>query len=184
MTEPERLQVTGHYAGAVSRAASAIVDIWLIFALFTVGVAGINVLTQVLLGVSVVQQQSTPGWIIAFVTWAFLYIFVSLSVAGRTAGKGLVGLRVVTTEGTPLPVGRALGRTAVLPLSILLLPIVVIGVLLQREHRALHDLIAKTAVVYDWGTRTAEMPGPLSAFIARQAGAEYAGQKPDDPPPI
>jgi hypothetical protein len=43
----------------------------------------------------------------------------------------------------------------------------------QREHRALHDLIAGTAVVYDWGSRTAELPGPLSEFLARRAGVEY-----------
>ena len=40
-------------------------------------------------------------------------------------------------------------------------------IVVQREHRSLHDLIAKTCVVYDWGDRSAEMPGPLSEFLNR-----------------
>jgi hypothetical protein len=34
----------------------------------------------------------------------------------------------------------------------------------QREHRALHDLIAGTAVVYSWDARAARL-----RFLAREA---------------
>ena len=37
--------------------------------------------------------------------------------------------------------------------------------------RALHDLCAGTAVVYDWGDRPAELPGPLSSYLARHSPA-------------
>ena len=41
-------------------------------------------------------------------------------------------------------------------------------IVVQREHRSLHDLIARTCVVYDWGDRSAEMPGPLSQTFSTE----------------
>jgi hypothetical protein len=35
----------------------------------------------------------------------------------------------------------------------------------DRERRALHDLLAGSSVVYDWGGRPAEMPSPLARWI-------------------
>ena len=61
-------------------------------------------------------------------------------------------------------------RTLALPLSVLFFGIGLLMIVVQREHRGLHDLIAKSCVVYDWGDRSAEMPGPLSDFLNRQAG--------------
>ena len=40
---------------------------------------------------------------------------------------------------------------------------------MQREHRALHDLIAGTAVVYAWDARAARL-----RFLAREAGTGAA----------
>lgn len=45
------------------------------------------------------------------------------------------------------------------------------GILVQREHRALHDLIAGSAVVYAWDARAARL-----RFLARQA--EVGGGRP------
>jgi uncharacterized RDD family membrane protein YckC len=44
-----------------------------------------------------------------------------------------------------------------------------------RNRRALHDLIAGTAVVYDWGDRPAQMPAPLSSFIADRTRQDGTG---------
>ena len=47
----------------------------------------------------------------------------------------------------------------------------------QRDNRALHDLLARTSVVYDWGERSVQLPGPLSDFIARsEARLDGAGR--------
>jgi hypothetical protein len=35
------------------------------------------------------------------------------------------------------------------------------------ERRALHDVLAGSAVVYDWGDRPAEMPAPITRWFAR-----------------
>ena len=50
---------------------------------------------------------------------------------------------------------------AVIPLCLGLLPI-----LLSRTRRGLQDVVAGTAVVYDWGDRPARMPAPVSTFVA------------------
>jgi uncharacterized RDD family membrane protein YckC len=48
-------------------------------------------------------------------------------------------------------------RALAFPLSIILFGLGFAGILLQREHRALHDLIAGTAVVYAWDARRARL---------------------------
>jgi hypothetical protein len=48
-----------------------------------------------------------------------------------------------------------------------------LGILVQREHRALHDLIAGTAVIYAWDARAARL-----RFLARQAELAPASRPP------
>ena len=60
-------------------------------------------------------------------------------------------------------------RALVFPLSFLLVGLGFLGILVQRERRALHDLIAGTAVVYSWDARAARL-----RFLAREA--EMAAQ--------
>lgn len=174
MTGVPRLRVTGHYAGAISRAVGAALDTVIVLSSFTVALAGLDLLSRVIAGQSLSGARSGVVSIVAMSVWAFVYVYASLAIAGRTLGKGIVGLRVVMANGSPLSPRRALVRTLAFPLSAVFAGLGFAGILLQREHRALHDLIARTAVVYDWGSRAAELPGPLSEFLARKAGAEYA----------
>jgi uncharacterized RDD family membrane protein YckC len=167
VSRPVRRSVSGHYAGAVSRAAAAVIDWLIIGALYTVGVAGFSFLLELFTSRSVSGERSTPLGILAFATWGFLYVFVSLAISGRTFGKGLAGLRVVRADGGAPGVRAMFVRTLALPLSVLFFGIGLLMIVVQREHRGLHDLIAKSCVVYDWGDRSAEMPGPLSDFLNR-----------------
>jgi uncharacterized RDD family membrane protein YckC len=79
---------------------------------------------------------------------------------------------VVRSDGGTIRPGQAFVRVAVFPLSVLPAGLGFVPILFQREHRALHDLIAGTAVVYDWGERPAQLPGPLSDFLTRAGAAE------------
>jgi uncharacterized RDD family membrane protein YckC len=173
-----RLEVTGHYAGAVSRAAGGVLDAAIVLGTFTAGAAGLDLLTRLVIGKSLDGNRSGPVFAVALAIWALLFVFGSLAIAGRTPGKGIVGIRVVVADGSPLSVRRALARTLALPLSVVPAGLGFAGIVFQREHRALHDLLAGTAVVYDWGNRAAELPGPLSEFLARRAGTQYAAQLP------
>lgn len=178
MTVVPRLQVTGHYAGAVSRAASAVLDIGIVIGSFIAALAGIDLLARVVLGVSLASDPAGPVSTGVLAAWAFLYVYTSLAIAGRTPGKGIIGLRVVAANGATLSGRKALLRTLAFPLSALVAGLGFAGIVFQREHRAMHDLLAGTAVVYDWGDREAELPGPLSEFLARRAGAEYTSRTP------
>jgi uncharacterized RDD family membrane protein YckC len=71
---------------------------------------------------------------------------------------------VVRADGTVLPPKQGVLRSLVFPLSFLLFGLGFIGILVQHEHRALHDLIAGSAVVYSWDARAAQL-----RFLARQA---------------
>jgi hypothetical protein len=55
-------------------------------------------------------------------------------------------------------------RSLTFPLGFLTLGLGFLGILVQRKHRALYDLIAGTAVVYAWDARAARL-----RFLARQA---------------
>ena len=48
-------------------------------------------------------------------------------------------------------------RTLALPLSFLFLGLRFAGILLGDRRRALHDMIAGTAVIYSWGARAARL---------------------------
>jgi uncharacterized RDD family membrane protein YckC len=167
--------VSGNYAGAFSRAVSGLIDIGVIIGLYTVGAAGLDVLTRVLFGVSL--GRGGPWGAVALALWAFLYIFTGLLITGRTIGKGLTGLRVVRSDGTAPTARVVFVRTIARPLSLVLFGIGFLLIPVRRDHRALHDLIAGTAVVYDWGDRTAEMPGPLADFLNRVGRADHPGSR-------
>src|ERR1017187_6522539 len=79
--------------------------------------------------------------------WELLYFAYSWSVGGKTFGMAGLGIEVVRSDGADLDPRRAAIRTLALPLSFLLCGLGFAGILFQREHRALHDLIAGTAVV-------------------------------------
>jgi hypothetical protein len=70
-------------------------------------------------------------------------------------------------------------RSLTVPLGFLTLGLGFLGILVQREHRALYDLITGTAVVYAWDARAARL-----RFLARQAepvGAGAAASAPAKP---
>jgi uncharacterized RDD family membrane protein YckC len=165
----DRRTVSGTYAGPVSRLLAAGIDAALIFVLFTLGVAGVDFLSRVFLDRSLQGTGDSPWAVAGVVAWAYAYVLVTTVVAGRTPGKGIVGLRVVSTEGEAVRPRRALIRTLMFPFSAAFLGLGFLPILLARDRRGLHDVLAGTAVVYDWGDRPAQMPAPLSAFLAERS---------------
>jgi uncharacterized RDD family membrane protein YckC len=165
-----RMEVSGYYAGPLSRAAALAGDIAAATAAFTAGAAALSWLLATVLNIELgTSEMRGPLWALAFGVWFFLYWWVPTTIAGRTPVMLLAGLRIVSRDGSPLRPGKALIRTLTLPLSLLFFGLGGIGVVLDRERRALHDLFAGSAVVYDWGGRPAELPTPLGRWIAEHA---------------
>jgi uncharacterized RDD family membrane protein YckC len=76
----------------------------------------------------------------------------------------VLGVQVVRADGYVLDPWRGALRALAFPLSFLFLGLGFLGILVQRERRALHDLIAGSAVVYAWDARAARL-----RFLAHQA---------------
>jgi len=163
-----RREVTGHYAGPVARLLAFAVDSVVVTLVYTGAVATVDWLARILFDTTVVGKS--PTWLSAVMLglWAFVYFFGTLAVAGRTLGMALVGLRVVATEGTTLSPFSALKRTLVEPVSFLFFGLGLVGVVIGKRHRALHDVAGGSVVVVDFGDRPAELPGPLSRFLDRR----------------
>jgi uncharacterized RDD family membrane protein YckC len=75
------------------------------------------------------------------------YYVVLHGSGGRTLGKALAGVRVVTATGEPLGYGRALARQLAWLLSPLTLGVGFLVAVTRADRRALHDLVAGTRVV-------------------------------------
>ncbi|HEY9242047.1 MAG TPA: RDD family protein, partial [Streptosporangiaceae bacterium] len=154
----------GNYAGSVSRFVAYAVDLGASAAVFTLALAGVAFVIQVVTGHRVTWTRSDTAVGVLFVAWQFFYFGYSWAVASRSFGMYVLGLRVVRADGTEIAPRQGVVRALVFPLSFLLLGLGFIGILIQHEHRALHDLIAGTAVVYAWDARAARL-----RFLAREA---------------
>lgn len=141
----------GAYGGAVSRLAAYVVDLVVLSVLVAGGSAVVAFLIAVITGheLDLSGDRDLAGTGLG-VAW-FVYFAGSWAVAGRTLGMGLLGLKVVRPDGTPASATAAVVRTAAFPLSMALLGLGFLGILFHAQRRALHDLIAGTAVVYSPG---------------------------------
>jgi uncharacterized RDD family membrane protein YckC len=161
-TDPASYQ--GHYAGSVSRFVAYAIDLAVSTGVFTLGLAAISYGVHIVAGHSVSWNRSNTVVAIIFAAWQFFYFGYSWAVSGKTFGMAVLGIRVVRADGSGLDPRRAVVRALVFPLSFLLGGLGFLGILVQCEHRALHDLIAGTVVIYAWDARAARL-----RFLARQA---------------
>jgi uncharacterized RDD family membrane protein YckC len=161
----------GHYAGSVSRFAAYAVDLAVTSAVFSLTLAVVSYAAKIVTGHDVSWNRSNIVVVVLFVGWQFVYFGYSWAVAGRTFGMALLGIRVVRADGSVVGPRRGVVRALVFPLSFLFFGLGFLGILVQREHRALHDLIAGTAVIYAWDARAARL-----RFLAREAELNPPGR--------
>ena len=83
--------VSGRYAGPLGRLLAFGIDAGLMFALFTMGTAGLDYLLRVFFDTSIRGRGDTPWSLVAAIAWVFVYVVVTTTIAGRTPGKGIVG---------------------------------------------------------------------------------------------
>lgn len=79
---------------------------------------------------------------------SFLYFVSFNAIRGATPGKRILGLRVQRADGNPLGFLRAFARHAAEWLSFLTLGVGHLLIVTTPQKRALHDLLAKTQVVF------------------------------------
>jgi uncharacterized RDD family membrane protein YckC len=86
-----------------------------------------------------------------------MYTTALHALTGQTLGKLAFGVRVVSHEGGPLPVGAALLRWLAYSVSMAPLGFGFLMAGLRHDKRALHDLIA--------GSRVEHLPARLPADV-------------------
>lgn len=152
-----RESLQGKYAGFASRFAAFAVDVGITVGVYLLALAAISFAARVLTGKDITWNKGDIWVIIAYAVWAFIYFAHSWAASGRTAGMALFGVRVVRDDGTDASGRRAVMRTLALPLSFLFLGLGFVGILLGNRRRALHDVIAGTAVIYSWDAQAARL---------------------------
>jgi uncharacterized RDD family membrane protein YckC len=174
MTAARSVTAQGNYAGSVSRLMAYLIDLLISTGLFSLALAAVSYGTQVVSGHPVSWNRTNIVVVILYVAWEFFYFGYCWAASGRTPGMAVAGIRVVRAEGTIIDHWRGWVRSLAFPLSFLLLGLGFLGILVGREHRALHDVIAGTAVVYAWDARVARL-----RFLAREAepGAVTGGRR-------
>ncbi len=160
----------GHYAGAVSRLLAFGADVGASWGLYALGQALINLAVKLVSGHSYNISNHQVLALVTLSVWEFFYFAYQWAVSGKTLGMAIFGLQVVNVQGGPITVRQAMVRTLGLGLCLLLLGIPFLGIIFHRERRALDDLLAGTAVVYDWDARAARL-----RWIARTEGALHRG---------
>lgn len=172
VSDPGRdLALQGTYAGIVTRLTGFLIDALVVLGVFAIAGAGFDYIMSAVFGADVKLRDAT--WLsgLLLVGWAFFYCAYSLAAGGRTLGMAIVGLRAVNRDGGNLSGGQAMLRVLVTPLSFLVFFAGIWLILIRRDRRALHDLIAGSAVVYGWDARAARL-----RFLAKQpsSGTEAA----------
>ena len=152
-----RESLQGKYAGFASRFTAFAIDVGVSLGVYLLALAAISWAALVLTGKDITWHRGDIWVIIAYAVWAFIYFAHSWAASGRTAGMALVGVRVVRDDGADVSGRRAVVRTLALPLSFLFLGLGFVGILLGDRRRALHDVIAGTAVIYSWDARAARL---------------------------
>jgi uncharacterized RDD family membrane protein YckC len=168
----------GHYAGAVSRFVAYVVDCGTSTGIFMLVLATASFAASILVGHPINWSKGDVWVAIAFAAWQFVYYAYSWAANGKTFGMALLGVQVVSREGVKAGPRRAVVRTLAFPLSFLLCGLGFAGILLGRERRALHDVIAGTAVVYTWHARAQRL-----RFLARSGEPRISAQ-PDSHVPL
>jgi uncharacterized RDD family membrane protein YckC len=152
-----RAGLQGKFAGFASRFAAFAVDVAVSLGVFLLALAAISFTAKVLTGNGITWNKGDTWVVLAYALWAFAYFAYSWAASGRTAGMALFGVRVVRDNGTAASGRRAVVRTLAFPLSFLFLGLGFVGILAGGQRRALHDVIAGTAVIYSWDARAARL---------------------------
>jgi uncharacterized RDD family membrane protein YckC len=140
----------GHRAGVVSRLTAAVID---------TAVVALGLVAAYLAGAGLLFLIDPRSFELPAASWLFsittalvamaLYLTVAWSLAGRTYGFHLMGLRLLGPEGeTPGPT-RAFLRAVLY----VLFPVGLLWCAVSRESSSVQDLLVRTRVVYDWQPR-------------------------------
>jgi uncharacterized RDD family membrane protein YckC len=144
--------VRAEYAGPVSRTIAYAIDAVMVAVLFTAAATVAGLIASVI-GARAhdLARAAASAYLLVLPAMLAFYSMLFWSLAGRTPGMALLGLRVVTTGSRSLSWLSAFVRAIVLAYF----PIGALWALVDRRHQAVHDKLARTVVVRAPTTATA-----------------------------
>jgi len=170
-----RPNLSGHYAGFVSRLIAFTVDLLILSIVIMfltwfvpTSISMMQLRPDELIGrhfpyisnfFELIYQSFTnlgTTWGIFGIISIILYYSLFVSFAGQTPGKALLGLRIVPISGQKISFNRAMFRYLLYYLSALPLGLGFIWILIDDRRMAWHDKIARTYVLYAWEARPDE----------------------------
>jgi uncharacterized RDD family membrane protein YckC len=182
-----------NHAGSVSRLLAMAIDGVFVNLSFTVAAAAATLLATLFGGSG--ANVSSYAIAVGSTVWLLiggLYLVAFWSLAGRTPGMSVVGIRLSERR---LPLRRSIRRVIGVGLSAITLGFGFLGILFRPERRGWADRMARTDVLYDerapepapWSRMTATAPlieptFPMAAPLEPPAAAPVGSVPPPGPP--
>lgn len=149
----------GQYAGFVSRLLAYGIDIAVILVML-IALSWLVETVMILFPPVLVDPegllQLTIAGVVVLGTAAIYYLFF-WTLLGQTPGKMLLGVRIVSLDGSRLTFWQALRRFIGYFLSALALYAGYWWVLIDNRRQGWHDKLAGTIVVYAWDARLGDL---------------------------
>ena len=140
----------GRQAGLITRFVASAIDAIIVVVLLVAGYLGFAGL-DFLLRPRDFQFPSTSTFMNVSAALLVLAVYLALGwgTSGRTYGDHVMGLRVVSRQGTRIGPARAVARS----LLCTVFPIGLFWCAISANNRSVQDLLLRTSVVYDWNRR-------------------------------
>ncbi len=154
---PALRAVRGRYAGIASRIIANSIDV-VVIAVAAIGTVWFTQVAWAIINLEPVNSVDLPPAVTVLIVPGIMFLYFPLgwTLFGKTAGKAIMGLRVVRPDGRHLGFIRAELR---LFFALMLIFVGYWWILVDHRRRAWHDLIVRTVVVYDWDdARLRELP--------------------------
>ena len=146
---PDRIVLEGSAAGFVSRLIAFNIDVGLVV-LMIVATSSLTQLVAIILPSWLLFTKVLPSLIAAIVAVIPpAYFFLSVAITGKTVGKGVMGLRIVRAGGGRLSPARSFVRALSYLVSLMLVGSGFLWVLIDRDRRGWHDMLAGSRVIYE-----------------------------------
>jgi uncharacterized RDD family membrane protein YckC len=148
----------GYYAGFVSRLFAFVLDVIIIVVAMTL-ITWLITFVDVLFNIEAFLGGNVISVILTALLTFGVYIGYPLffwTLTGQTPGMMLMGLRVVTTDGHYVSLGRSIRRLIGYVIAALPFFLGFFWILVDDRRQGWHDKIAGTCVVYTWHARPDE----------------------------
>jgi uncharacterized RDD family membrane protein YckC len=153
------------YVGFVTRAVALVIDGIVVNVIVLLIGGAISLVSSLLGGDATLSAVEAVIGGFAWVLWVGIYFVTFWTLTGQTPGNRLLGIRVVTADGSRFKVRRAVRRFFGMIISAIPLGAGFLPVLVDDRRRGLHDRIGGTVVMWHEGKPDVVEPIVPQAYV-------------------